>query len=213
MENKKTLYGITTFANQCVKAEKIDFNSNTNEYNYLCLDNRTRDDYGNGNFEFQFFKNKENEIILPNNWQFEIRGGWDWNSYGVYITLKDQYENTAKVKLSYRINCNSDKFVESSIVDTLNRVLIITQKNMSAIEFELAENHSCLDYIRHTMPMSKSRYEQLTKSLKSYWKTYTQYIKEPIYQQDQTEENKKKISTNICELVDLYLNAEILDNQ
>lgn len=208
-ESTTELFGIIKFGDKFVKAEQTDFSADPQNFQCLCVIDNNPDNYGNGSFSLQFFNGKKQDYILPNGWRIvNARGGWDWNNYRVRISLKDQFDLETEINLPYR---NSGNVAMRAILEAISHIEEVARNYSSALVFELAENHPAIKDANCGMEIEQSTYNSLTHSLKSYWKIYKQFIENPVYQREMSIESRDLIAKNICQMVDIHLNAIIKD--
>lgn len=102
VESSVNLYGIVQFGDKYVQAERIEFDADISKYKFLCIYDRRPDAYGNGSFDILLFDNERHPITYENGLMVkEIKGGWNWNDFRVYISISDQFGVETQINLEY----------------------------------------------------------------------------------------------------------------
>ena len=208
IESSVNLYGIVQFGDKYVQAEKIEFDADISKYNYLCIYDRRPDAYGNGSFDILLFDNERKPITFENGWTVnEIKGGWNWNEFQVYISITDQFGVKTQIELEYSTH---NLFINKIILGVFKKLVVISKQYTSVLEYELTEGHNAIKLTKHlSMEMDKAKKVEITNTLNKYLEKYKQYIENPVYQSKASIANKDTIAKNLCRMMDILLNAVI----
>lgn len=182
-------YGINFWGTEIVAFETLEDINAITEYDWVLICKRNPDKYGNGSYIVTIFDaHQQLPIKMNGGWKLsDMHGYWDWNNH--YLTLYLIDGNGTECNLCR--NFGKRPTLTDILIEGIETILDIGQHYTNVLECQLI--------LLNTPWGTKYKDEE-------YWNICAEYVHNPIYQRQVSEEQKeqiqKEIYTRVCQCLE-----------